>query len=201
MVLLFLLILYKVCTVGVIAFSLPSTKASSLLLYSILTPPLSPKKMATTTESSPPQNSCNLTAAGTLDSDFDIALQLQSPNDTVPSKIPDEGSSKDLNDDEVFRVYFKGMMNEERIGDDSSSTVTLAGIGVGIFNDKDEVIYELRKPLGENELSMRGVECKALIEGLNVAIDLGLKRIVLYFDYYPLYQFVSFSLTFRNIIL
>ncbi|KAM7496689.1 hypothetical protein LguiA_021103 [Lonicera macranthoides] len=149
----------------------------------------------TTTESSSPQHRGDLTAAGTLDSDFDTALQLQSPNEAVPIKIPDEfrdeGSSKDLNDDEVFRVYFKGMMNEERIGDDSSSTVTLAGIGVGICNDKDEVIYELRKPLGENELSMRGVECKALIEGLNVAIDLGLKRIVLYFDYYPLYQFVT----------
>ncbi|XP_076886421.1 E3 ubiquitin-protein ligase RSL1-like [Bidens hawaiensis] len=70
----------------------------------------------------------------------------------------------------------------------------MAGIGVAICDSKDELIYELKKPLDLSEcdiVSRRSVEERVLIEALRAAVALDLKRIVLYCDYYPLYQFVS----------
>ncbi|KAI3822473.1 hypothetical protein L1987_10063 [Smallanthus sonchifolius] len=45
-----------------------------------------------------------------------------------------EGSSKS---EEVFRVYFKGLLSEERVHGDK--TVTMAGIGVAICDSTDEM--------------------------------------------------------------
>ncbi|KAF5930942.1 hypothetical protein HYC85_031815 [Camellia sinensis] len=91
--------------------------------------------------------------------------------------------------DEVFRVYFKGLVSKERVGD-SEEEVALAGIGVAICDSRDGLIFEMKKPLLGNGRSRHGAEVKALIEGLNAAIALDLKRVVFYCDYYPLYQFV-----------
>lgn len=77
----------------------------------------------------------------------------QSPNDIVPNKmleeLRNEGSSKNLNDNEVFRLYFTWMMNKENVGD-SSSTITLARIIVAICDSREVMVYELRKTLGES---------------------------------------------------
>ncbi|XP_076959725.1 uncharacterized protein LOC143635891 [Bidens hawaiensis] len=62
------------------------------------------------------------------------------------------------------------------------------------LESNDELIYELRKPLDLSEcdiVSRRSVEERVLIEALRAAVALDLKRVVLYCDYYPLYQFVS----------
>ncbi|KAJ0694520.1 putative transcription factor C2H2 family [Helianthus annuus] len=109
-------------------------------------------------------------------------------------------SSKSEDDSEVFRVYFKGLLSEERVYGPSSSdnssykTVTVAGIGAAICDSTDEIIYEMKMPLelieGERICRQR-VEGQALIEALKTAADLELKRIVVFCDYYPLYQFVS----------
>ncbi|KAI3822471.1 hypothetical protein L1987_10061 [Smallanthus sonchifolius] len=104
-----------------------------------------------------------------------------------------EGSSKSQ---EVFRVYFKGLLSEERVHDPSSSnkTVKMAGIGVAICDSMDEMIFELKKPLDLIEgdrMSRQSAERQALIEALKAATALDLKRIVFYCDYFPLYQFVS----------
>lgn len=96
-----------------------------------------------------------------------------------------EGSSSG----ETFRVYFKGLVSEERVGD---SDVALAGIGVAICDSRDGLVFELRKPLVGIGRSRLVAEARALIEGLNAAIALDLKRIVLCCDYYSLFQFVSF---------
>ncbi|KAI8015180.1 putative E3 ubiquitin-protein ligase rbrA [Camellia lanceoleosa] len=101
-----------------------------------------------------------------------------------------EGSSKEganVAASETFRVYFKGLVSEERV---SGSNVSLAGIGVAICDSRDELIFELRKPLIGNGKNRQAAEAKALIEGLNSAIALDLKRIVFFCDCYPLYQFV-----------
>ncbi|CAL5389156.1 unnamed protein product [Camellia sinensis] len=101
-----------------------------------------------------------------------------------------EGSSKggaNAAASETFRVYFKGLVSEERV---SGSNVSLAGIGVAICDSRDELIFELRKPLIGNGKNRQAAEAKALIEGLNSAIALDLKRIVFFCDCYPLYQFV-----------
>ncbi|XP_023755352.1 E3 ubiquitin-protein ligase RSL1 [Lactuca sativa] len=105
-------------------------------------------------------------------------------------------SSKSKDNSEVFRVYFKGLLSEERVHGTSSSqkTTTFAGIGVAICDSRDELIFEMRKPLDlieDDRISRQSVEGKALIEALNAAIALDLKRIRFYCDYYTLYQYVS----------
>lgn len=76
--------------------------------------------------------------------------------------------------------------------------MTLAGIGVEICDTKDHQILKLQKPLelavivdGDSDV---GVEFKALIEGLNAAVTLGLDRIHVWFDNNLFYQYVSHSL-------
>ncbi|CAL1403364.1 unnamed protein product [Linum trigynum] len=87
----------------------------------------------------------------------------------------------------VFRLYFKGLVSEERV---NGQTVLLAGIGVAICDPLENLVFEVRKPL-IGERSKGAAEIKALIEGLNAALALDLQRIVVFYDYYPLYQFVT----------
>ncbi|KAK3036827.1 hypothetical protein RJ639_031305 [Escallonia herrerae] len=103
-----------------------------------------------------------------------------------------EGSSRSVSH-ELFRVYFKGLISEESIaaGGCSGRTATFGGIGVAICDSRNELVFELKKAVKGQGMSRRGVEGKALIEGLNAAIALDLKRVVFYCDYYPLYQFVK----------
>ncbi|KAJ7980959.1 RBR-type E3 ubiquitin transferase [Quillaja saponaria] len=91
-------------------------------------------------------------------------------------------------DDALFRLYFKGFVSEERV---SGEKVTLAGIGIAICDTGDNLVFEVRKPLVGNGMNKNATEAKALIEGLNAAIALDLKRITFYTDYYPIFQFVS----------
>ncbi|KAI3687785.1 hypothetical protein L1987_81488 [Smallanthus sonchifolius] len=70
----------------------------------------------------------------------------------------------------------------------------MAGIGVAICDSTDEMIFEMRKPLDlikGDRMSRQSVEGQPLIEALNAAAALDLKRIVFYCDYHPLYQFVN----------
>lgn len=100
-----------------------------------------------------------------------------------------EGSSS--SSDVVFRMYFKGLVSEERVKGERS---VLSGIGVAICDPRDNLIFEVTKPLLGNGGSRHGAEARALIEGLNAALALDLKRITFFCDYYPLYQFVSTTL-------
>uniref|UniRef100_A0A251SRN9 RBR-type E3 ubiquitin transferase n=1 Tax=Helianthus annuus TaxID=4232 RepID=A0A251SRN9_HELAN len=105
-------------------------------------------------------------------------------------------SSKSEDNAEVFRVYFKGLLSDENVHGSSSlnKAVTMAGIGVAICDSKDEMIFEMKKPLDlikGDRVSTQSVEGHALIEALKAATALELNRIVFYCDYYPLYQFVS----------
>jgi hypothetical protein len=103
-----------------------------------------------------------------------------------------EGSSHNGTSTNIFRVYFKGLMSEESVTNSSSNSSSIpVGIGVAICDSADQLIFELKKPLNVSGISKRAVEFKALIEGLNAAIALDLKRIVFYCDYYPLYQLVT----------
>lgn len=105
-------------------------------------------------------------------------------------------SSKTEESSEVFRVYFKGLVSEERLRVNNSiqKTVTMAGVGVAICDWRDELIFEMSKPLDlakDDRVSRQNVEWKALIEALNAATALDLKRIEICFDYHTLYQYVS----------
>nr|XP_043613158.1 uncharacterized protein LOC122585124 [Erigeron canadensis]XP_043613159.1 uncharacterized protein LOC122585124 [Erigeron canadensis] len=113
-------------------------------------------------------------------------------------KFSDDGGAstsktKEEKEVEVFRVYFKGLVSKERIGV-SKTSVTLAVIGVAICDSTDVLVCDMKKGVeigAGNRVSRRSIEEMALIEALNYAVSLGLKRIVLCFDYHTLYQYVS----------
>lgn len=99
------------------------------------------------------------------------------------------GGSTAIGNECEYRLYFKGLISDEKVGD---QRIKLAGIGVAICDSRDNLIFEVRKPLIVNGMNKIGAEAKALIEGLNAALVLELKRLVFYCDYYPIFQFVSF---------
>ncbi|XP_038706772.1 uncharacterized protein LOC120002202 [Tripterygium wilfordii] len=91
---------------------------------------------------------------------------------------------------EVFRLYFKGLVSEERIRD---MKVIVAGIGFAICDSRDNVIFEVNKGLecGGEWLSGEAAEIEALIEGLRAAVDLDLERVNFFCDDYMVYQYVT----------
>ncbi|XP_049368072.1 E3 ubiquitin-protein ligase RSL1 [Solanum verrucosum] len=95
-----------------------------------------------------------------------------------------EGTSKS-EDKELFRVYFKGLV------ENFPPNVFIGGIGVAICDSRDELLFEMRKPFFGNAMNRQCIEFKALIEGLNAAIALDLRRVVFYCDYFPIFQFVT----------
>lgn len=96
-----------------------------------------------------------------------------------------EGSSKG-GSSEIFRVYFKGLVEKQL-----PKGVILGGIGVAICDSRDDLLFELRKPFVANGTNRRIAELRALIEGLNAALELQLQRLVFYCDYYPIFNYVS----------
>lgn len=96
-----------------------------------------------------------------------------------------EGSSKG-GSEEIFRVYAKGLVELYL-----PKEIVLGGIGIAICDSKDELLFELRKPVFGNRMSQRSVEMKALIEGLNAAKELGLNRVVFYSAYFPIFNYVT----------
>ncbi|KAK9689595.1 hypothetical protein RND81_09G070100 [Saponaria officinalis] len=99
-----------------------------------------------------------------------------------------EGSSSSLSLQNLnFRLYFKGLVSVERVG---GSEVTLTGIGVAICDQRHNLIFELSKPLLGIGKSRQLTEVKALIEGLETAVALDLKRISIFCDYRTIYQYL-----------
>ncbi|KAL4560494.1 hypothetical protein LXL04_032646 [Taraxacum kok-saghyz] len=92
--------------------------------------------------------------------------------------------------DEALRVYFKGLMSDETV---MNAKMTFAGIGVAICDTNDCCVFELRKPylLGGNEGEGDLVELKALIEALNTAVTLGLRRVHIFCDSNSSYQYLT----------
>jgi ribonuclease HI len=101
-------------------------------------------------------------------------------------------SSTALVDTECFRLYSKGLVSEERIRD---MKVTVAGAGVAICDPRDSLILEVRKNLEAfvdgQVVTNEVAELEALIEGLNKALGLNLKRLTFFCDDYVLYRYVS----------
>lgn len=99
-------------------------------------------------------------------------------------------SGSNIGDDAVVRVYFKGLVSEETV---RGEKVLLAGIGVAVCDLTDNLIFEISKSVVGNGTSKIAVELKALIEAFNAVIALDLSRVIYFGDYFPLFQFVSFS--------
>lgn len=85
-------------------------------------------------------------------------------------------------------------MNEEMVG---NVRKTLGGIGVVICDSTNSPVFEIGKALAGVEISREVVEMKALIEGLDAAVTLGIKRVIVSCDDNSLYQYVSHLLQFH----
>ncbi|GAB4825396.1 hypothetical protein Ancab_008269 [Ancistrocladus abbreviatus] len=84
---------------------------------------------------------------------------------------------------ELFRLYTKGLFLEE---------AKLAAVGVIIYGPLEDAMFESSKPLvveTGGEMSAEIAEFEALLEGLDVALNLGLKRLRFFCDEL-LYQYV-----------
>ena len=103
----------------------------------------------------------------------------------------DEEEEDDDEDVAVFRLYFKSLVREEKVGNEKT---LMARIGVAICDPRDNLVFELRKPLFGKGLNKVAAYAKALIEGLNDALTLELKKIILYCENYTFHQFVSLFL-------
>lgn len=102
--------------------------------------------------------------------------------------LEETDSEEDDGDECEFRIYFKGLISEEKVKDEK---LGYAGIGVAICDVRDNLILEIKKPLTGIGLSKQAAELKALIEGLNAAFTLELNRVEFFCDYYPIYQYVT----------
>ncbi|KAF9598402.1 hypothetical protein IFM89_027835, partial [Coptis chinensis] len=94
---------------------------------------------------------------------------------------------------EVFRLYFKGLFRNS-----GRSGAEIAGIGAAICDPEGNVILNVQKGLigdwksdWDVENLQLKVELKSLIEGLNAALSLDIKRIDCFCDYHPLYQYIT----------
>nr|GEU56650.1 ribonuclease H domain-containing protein [Tanacetum cinerariifolium] len=88
-------------------------------------------------------------------------------------------------DYEVFKVYFKGLLN-----DHETVETSFGGIGVAICDLDDYCVFEVRKQVTISR-DMEGdvVELLALIEGLNSAVELRIKRVQILCDNHLVYQY------------
>ncbi|KAK4717869.1 hypothetical protein R3W88_016207 [Solanum pinnatisectum] len=112
-----------------------------------------------------------------------------------------EGSSSkgvDTQNGECFRVYVKGLMGEDADEDIVGVNVgrSIAGIGVAVCDPSGILVFEVSKGLvkGTEVLTDEIAELKALIEGLDVAIMLGLKRVNVVLDSQTILQYVRGTL-------
>ncbi|KAJ8637018.1 hypothetical protein MRB53_011285 [Persea americana] len=97
-------------------------------------------------------------------------------------------SSSLASTEEPYRLYFKGLVAYE-VKD--TRIVSQSAIGVAICDPRDVPLLQIRKPLMGAEMSRGVVEAKALIEGLNAVLSLGIKNVEVYCHYVPLYNQVT----------
>nr|GEU56649.1 agenet-like domain-containing protein [Tanacetum cinerariifolium] len=113
-----------------------------------------------------------------------LAMGLRSESDLI-SLLYNFGLSAP-EDSEVFKVYFKGLL----INDHETVEMSFGGIGVAISDLDDYCVLEVRKQVTISR-DMEGdmVELLALIEGLNSAVELGIKRVQILCDNHLFYQY------------
>lgn len=124
------------------------------------------------------------------DSGIDFAFQLQM-QEAIRASLTSSSSSNDV----VSRVYFKGLVSNETI---TNIKMSFAGIGVAICDANDFCLHESRQSflLDAGGRGTEGdiVELEALIEALNLAVNLGLNRVIIFCDCNSVYEYVSFVL-------
>ncbi|KAL3616412.1 hypothetical protein CASFOL_039802 [Castilleja foliolosa] len=123
--------------------------------------------------------------------DRDLACEIVNVPEAEWSKTGDhlnrpygEGSSSSDNKQGLrFKVYVKGLIERE-----------VGGVGVAICDGNDGLVFELSKGFngkGKQVDDKDFVEFKALVEGLDVAVVLDLKKVSIVTDSPLLYQYIT----------
>ncbi|XP_020598413.1 uncharacterized protein LOC110037998 [Phalaenopsis equestris] len=86
-----------------------------------------------------------------------------------------------------FRLYFKGLARAERV---TGTSVSFAGIAVAVCDPSGELLLKIQKPVHAEETNREVLDAKALIEGLNAVVELGIKNVNVYFEFMPLLNHV-----------
>ncbi|KFK33936.1 hypothetical protein AALP_AA5G080500 [Arabis alpina] len=90
---------------------------------------------------------------------------------------------------ESFRVYSKGLVSEEMIGD---TRVIVGGVGVAICDSSDNLIWEVTKFLGgEESKSVEIAELEAIVHGLDEALTFDLGRVTFFIDDFKVFNYVT----------
>lgn len=132
-------------------------------------------------------------------SNMRLSPVVQSQGTVGPVQLVGEGSSRvnaaagNFNGNVLYRLYFKGLVSEEN--GKGKMTDVLSGFGIALCDLRDNLLFEMKGPLIDNGMNRQAAELKALIRGLNEALKFGIKHIVICCDYYPIFQYVSLSLS------
>ncbi|KAM0045907.1 putative transcription factor C2H2 family [Helianthus debilis subsp. tardiflorus] len=122
------------------------------------------------------------------DSDIDFAFQLQI-QEAIRASLASKPSSSN---DDVFKVYFKGLVSDETV---SNVKMSFAGIGVAICDTSGSCLFKSRKSFvldaGGRGTEGDRVELEALTEALNVAVNHGFKRVRVFSDCNSVYQYLN----------
>ncbi|XP_019082714.1 PREDICTED: uncharacterized protein LOC104703067 [Camelina sativa] len=118
-----------------------------------------------------------------IQKDSEITGDFQNPNGEGSSTV-----AKFL-DNITYRLYIKGLVSDdETVVDGNEKTVNVAGVGVAICDEMDNLLYEIKESLSDSQISRRGVEIMGLIRGLSESYDLGIRNVVVYCDDQWIYQ-------------
>ncbi|XP_010429631.1 PREDICTED: probable E3 ubiquitin-protein ligase ARI3 isoform X2 [Camelina sativa] len=83
----------------------------------------------------------------------------------------------------LYRLYFKGLVIEE-------TTVTLAGFGVAICGDKDDLVFDMKGPIHDPSITVLEAELIALKCGLKEAVSMQIKDISICCDDDQIFELV-----------
>ncbi|KAI4385511.1 hypothetical protein MLD38_003528 [Melastoma candidum] len=134
-----------------------------------------------------------------FDSDLDFAFRLQLQEAITASLATAEASSSgpsasvtavsDIDGERgLFRVYCKGFAED---GGELGERAVF-GIGVAVCDESGGLVVGVKRgKVIHGGASRKEAEATAVVEGMTKAVELGLRRVVFYTDYHPLYQFVT----------
>jgi hypothetical protein len=90
----------------------------------------------------------------------------------------------DLNRPPLFRVFYKGLSSNE--GMESWSSV----LAVAVYDPRGKVVGTIQKPVEGFAGGRMELEVLALTEGINAALELGIRSINIVSDFKPLHNYV-----------
>ncbi|KAL0713590.1 hypothetical protein Bca4012_020568 [Brassica carinata] len=122
----------------------------------------------------------------TKDGDFFQKPYSLKPSSSVAKVSPFSFSAIE---GESFRVYCKGLVSEEMIGE---TRVTVGGVGVAICDSTDNLIWEVTKVLvADQSKSPEIAELEAIVHGLDEALTFDLGRVTFFIDDFKLFNYVT----------